>query len=182
MKKSRTDPPSSARTAQHVPEDNEHSRTATSGALRLRFLALRHQYWWVYELLLELCNYLDRTRTLISHRATPMIHTGHLYGVDHQGQTIQCSRTLGRTQDIQDWRYLRPRATRLDCQVFLEGWNAGSRYTEHTQHSCIAPGDPDGETPCMAPFDQGWIAFPSRVGLLKRLWWRISRIIGARNR
>ena len=105
MKKSRTDPPSSARTAQHVPEDNEHSRTATSGALRLRFLALRHQYWWVYELLLELCNYLDRTRTLISHRATPMIHTGHLYGVDHQGQTIQCSRTLGRTQDIQDWRY-----------------------------------------------------------------------------
>ena len=134
------------------------------------------------KLLLELCNYLDRTRTLISHRARPLIDTGHLWGMDRHGEVIPCSRTLGRTRDIQDWRSRRPRATSLDCQVFLEGWNAGSRYTESTQHSCISQGDPDGEPPCMAPFEQGWIAFPSRVGLLKRLSWRMLSIIGAQNR
>src|ERR1035438_1137589 len=90
MQKSRNHPPNPASTEQRVLADSEPSQTATLSALRLRLLALKYQFWWVYELLLELCNYLDRTRTLISHRARPLIDTGHLWGTDRHGEVITC--------------------------------------------------------------------------------------------
>lgn len=105
----------------------------------------QHRFWLfrlsVREISHEFCNFVRRSRTLLTtkrHHYTGSFgpDLGPAFGTDSSGHPVRCTRTLGRTQDIQNVLQNSLGATQIDAEKFLAGWDMGVEWAASHEHSC----------------------------------------------
>lgn len=102
-------------------------------------LRLHYGYLWttMHEMLREFCSLAHRMRMLwkMRQRLSTIYLLGPVFGEDPNGHLVRCRKTLGRTQGTQDL-LANPKASRMEVQLFLEGWEKGAEWESHCPHTC----------------------------------------------
>lgn len=106
---------------------------------------------WVYEFQSEFWCFLLRSRNVWRQRKAPTVgvELGHHAGVDASGRLVPCTRTLGRRVDTHKFQNSGYRSL-ADLAIFLEGWNAGAKWSDDNPHFCT-PDKESGLFACMPP-------------------------------
>jgi hypothetical protein len=93
----------------------------------------------MHEMTHEIHNLGHRIETLWKRRGRlPIGNTyGPIFGKDSKGCLVECTKTRGRIQDTQEL-LASPKATWLDVELFLEGWDRGVEWEFSHPHACIA--------------------------------------------
>jgi hypothetical protein len=89
----------------------------------------------------EFGNFVRHSRTLLTtkrHYYTGSFGPdfGPAFGTNSSGHPVRCTRTLGRTQDIQNVFQNSPGATQIDAEKFLAGWDMGAEWAASHEHYC----------------------------------------------
>jgi hypothetical protein len=105
---------------------------------------------WVFECGREFRCFLCRIGMLVKLRTVPLVDLGPQFGEDSNGRLIACSRTRGRSADIQSFQNTGYRSP-ADLEIYLAGWNAGAIWADCNPHSCTVDKNV-GQPSCMTSF------------------------------
>lgn len=102
---------------------------------------------WVYEFQSEFYSFLVRSRNVWRLRKVKTIglELGHHAGLDASGRSVPCTRTLGRRVDIHKFQSSGYRSP-TDLAIFLEGWNAGAKWSDDNPHFCSPEKEPGADS------------------------------------
>jgi hypothetical protein len=91
----------------------------------------------LYGLILEYRSFYHRIRYLRKRADIRQPQMGPLWETSEFGHLIPNRRTRARIQDMQQALSLQPWLSPEDWQLFLEGWDAGSEYSAHSDPADI---------------------------------------------